>query len=91
MSSLNLSLSQIMSAKVLEERDLPVIVVAFRTHEITAFINPRTGEVEAGSADQIDQVQYVMVMTREADNCGDEETGGWKVIDMARRGAAAFL
>ncbi|EGG08314.1 uncharacterized protein MELLADRAFT_47868 [Melampsora larici-populina 98AG31] len=81
----------IMSAKVLQERELPVFVIAFRTHEINCFTNPGNGKVEVGNPDQIEQVQYVIVMTREAEQCGNEITGGWKVIDMARRSSVAFL
>ncbi|KAG0145732.1 hypothetical protein CROQUDRAFT_671543 [Cronartium quercuum f. sp. fusiforme G11] len=81
----------IMSAKVLQEREIPVFVIAFRTHEISCFINPGTGKTEVGDPDQIEQVQYVIVMTREAEQCGNEITGGWKVIDMARRSSVAFL
>ncbi|KAH9821934.1 hypothetical protein DFH28DRAFT_951065 [Melampsora americana] len=81
----------IMSAKVLQERELPVFVIAFRTHEINCFTNPGSGKVEVGNPDQIEQVQYVIVMTREAEQCGNEITGGWKVIDMARRSSVAFL
>ncbi|WAQ87711.1 hypothetical protein PtA15_8A617 [Puccinia triticina] len=157
----------ILSAKVLEERDLPVFIVAFKTHEINCYINPNkrvsatskgsavpeTDEeegyaVEVGSREDIQAVQYVVVLTKDAllnaststsetEEDGDEEesvdgqeqekpsetrqkkkssseapapgskqaakdpnvvpddhtalTGGWKVIDLARRSSIAFL
>ncbi|POV94884.1 hypothetical protein PSHT_15965 [Puccinia striiformis] len=80
----------ILSAKVLEERDLPVFIVAFKTHEINCYINPTKKQpstssskasslggvaaetqedlddmVEVGSRDQIQVVQYVVVLTKE--------------------------
>ncbi|KAA1087548.1 protein translocase subunit [Puccinia graminis f. sp. tritici] len=154
----------ILSAKVLEERDLPVFIVAFKTHEINCYINPakrvsakskssteeETGEedgytVEVGSREEIQVVQYVVVLTKDAllnaststtkeeEVDEDEElvnetdgpskphqkkpsspgssglgpnqsakdakdapdhstiTGGWKIIDLARRSSVAFL
>ncbi|MBW0489832.1 hypothetical protein O181_029547 [Austropuccinia psidii MF-1] len=83
--------TDIMSAKVLQEQEIPVFVVAFKTHEINCLVNSRTGIVEVGDREEIQQVQYVIVMTREADKCGNEVTGGWKIIDMARRSTVAFL
>lgn len=149
---------QIISAKVLEERDLPVFIVAFKTHEINCYINPSkrstlakplsgAGEgasqqqagteegyaVEVGSREEIQAVQYVVVLTKDAhlnsssstpeeDEDEDEDvtsqqkkktaaqkgplnpqdpaqdvkgddtiTGGWKIIDLARRSSVAFL
>ncbi|KAI9618592.1 hypothetical protein H4Q26_012413 [Puccinia striiformis f. sp. tritici PST-130] len=154
----------ILSAKVLEERDLPVFIVAFKTHEINCYINPTKKQpstssskasslggvaaetqedlddmVEVGSRDQIQVVQYVVVLTKETllnssaanpkpeEEEQDEEegeggkkdssknvqpdhpqkikvddpsspklgnndiTGGWKIIDLARRSSVAFL
>ncbi|PLW23670.1 hypothetical protein PCASD_13549 [Puccinia coronata f. sp. avenae] len=157
----------IISAKVLEERDLPVFVVAFKTHEINCYINPAkrpagltpsTGgaegarnnnnndndedacAVEVGSREDIQAVQYVLVLAKDAhlnaataqeqdehEEHEDHEeaggaphkakapdgtpgkqtatddkqsasntdhaavTGGWKIIDLARRGSLAFL
>lgn len=154
----------ILSAKVLEERDLPVFIVAFKTHEINCYINPakrvspkskssteeETGDedgytVEVGSREEIQVVQYVVVLTKDAllnaststtqeeeededeDLVNEQEdapkprqkkpsspessglghnpsakdakaapddttlTGGWKIIDLARRSSVAFL
>ncbi|CAH7672933.1 hypothetical protein BY996DRAFT_7512942 [Phakopsora pachyrhizi] len=114
----------IMSAKILEERDLPVFVVTFRTHELKLINqtkpssssktkattkeeesaetdekednnvnkdNAKEEQEDEGKREEIEQVQYVIVLTREADNVGNEITGGWKVIDMARRSTIAFL
>jgi hypothetical protein len=157
-------IEQILSAKVLEERDLPVFIVAFKTHEINCYINPakrvspkskssteeETGDedgytVEVGSREEIQVVQYVVVLTKDAllnaststtkeeeedddeDLVNEQEgapkprqkkpssaessglghnpsakdakdapddttlTGGWKIIDLARRSSVAFL
>ncbi|GAA98361.1 uncharacterized protein L969DRAFT_334238 [Mixia osmundae IAM 14324] len=80
----------IAAAKVLEN-ETNVFVVSFRTQEITAFRDPKTGEVAAGSEDQIDQCGYVMVMTRIEEELENPITAGWKVIDIARRAQKAFM
>ncbi|KAK4698770.1 hypothetical protein P7C70_g7499, partial [Phenoliferia sp. Uapishka_3] len=74
----------IMKAKILEN-ELPVFVVAWRTQEILAYRDVKTGEITVGSEDKIEQVGYVAVMTRIEEEVESPVTGGWKVIDIARR------
>ncbi|KAH8929381.1 TIM44 subunit of mitochondria import inner membrane translocase [Atractiella rhizophila] len=81
----------VMSAKVLEEKDVPVFIISFRTQEILAFRNPKTGEVVEGDEHSIDQCGYVMIITRVEEELDNEMTGGWKVIDIARRSQKAYL
>jgi len=74
----------IMSAKILEN-DLHVFVVSWRTQEVLAYRDLKTGEVTVGDENKIEQVGYVAVLTRVEEELDNEVTGGWKVIDMARR------
>ncbi|GAA5961807.1 hypothetical protein JCM8115_001426 [Rhodotorula mucilaginosa] len=74
----------IMSAKILEN-DVHVFVVSWRTQEVLAYRDLKTNEITVGDENKIQQVGYVAVLTRVAEELDNEETGGWKVIDMARR------
>jgi len=75
---------QLQAAKILEN-NLPVFVISFRTQEILAFRSPATGELVEGDDNRIANCVYVAVMTRVDEEVGNELTGGWKIIDMARR------
>lgn len=74
----------IMRTKILEN-DVHVFVVAWRTQEVIAFRDVKTGEIAQGDENKIEQVGYVAVFTRIEEEVDNPETGGWKVIDMARR------
>ncbi|SCV70495.1 BQ2448_1889 [Microbotryum intermedium] len=74
----------IMSAKILDT-DLHVFVVAWRTQEILAYRDIKTGKLAVGDENKIEQVGYVAVLTRVDEELDNKVTGGWKVIDMARR------
>ncbi|KAF9062223.1 hypothetical protein BDP27DRAFT_1336914 [Rhodocollybia butyracea] len=63
--------------------DLPVFVLLFR--------NAKTGEVVVGSENRVEQCIYVAVITRVEEELDDPLTGGWKVVEMARRSARAYL
>ncbi|BGP17789.1 hypothetical protein JCM10213_001709 [Rhodosporidiobolus nylandii] len=76
----------IMSAKILEN-DVHVFVVSWRTQEVLAYRDLKTGEISVGDPNKIEQVGYVAVLTRVEEELDNPETGGWKVIDMARRAA----
>ncbi|GAA5961943.1 hypothetical protein JCM21900_001156 [Sporobolomyces salmonicolor] len=76
----------IMSAKILEN-DLHVFVISWRTQEVLAYRDLKTDEITVGDDNKIEQVGYVAVLTRVEEELDNEETGGWKVIDMARRAA----
>lgn len=71
-----------MSSKILEN-DLHVFVVAWRTQEIIAYRDLKTGELAQGSEDKIEQVGYVAVFTRVEEELDNKVTGGWKVIDVS--------
>lgn len=44
-----------------------------------------------GTPDGVEQVRYAMVLTLEEGMLDCEETGGWKVMEMARRGTKGGL
>ncbi|CAO1625558.1 unnamed protein product [Parajaminaea phylloscopi] len=73
------------------ENNVPVLVVSFQTSELMWFKDAKTGEVKAGRDDQADLCRYAVVMTRVEDELDNEVTGGWKVVELARRGQGAFL
>lgn len=73
-----------MSAKILEN-DLHVFVVSWRTQEVLAYRDLKTDEIAVGDENKIQQVGYVAVLTRVEDELDNEETGGWKVIDVRFR------
>lgn len=70
-----------MSAKILEN-DVHVFVVSWRTQEVLAYRDLKTNEITVGDENKIQQVGYVAVLTRVAEELDNEETGGWKVIDV---------
>lgn len=72
---------QLVKAQIMEN-DIPVFVIAFHTQEMHAFRDPKTGSVVVGADDRIKQCSYVVVMTRLEEELDNEETGGWKIIDV---------
>lgn len=80
-----------LSAGKILENDIPVFVVTFATQEILLFRNAKTRDVVVGAEDRVEQCHYAAVITRSELELDDELTGGWKVIEMARRSARAYL
>ncbi|CDR88852.1 related to TIM44-mitochondrial inner membrane import receptor subunit [Sporisorium scitamineum] len=87
---LDLKQVEIVQAKILDN-NVPVLVVSFTTQELMFFKDPKTGEVKAGSDSQPDVCRYAMVLTRVEEEMDNQVTGGWKVVELARRGQAAYL
>lgn len=81
---------EIMQGKMLEN-NVPVLVVSFQTTELLYFKDAKTGEVKAGREDQADLCRYAVVLTRDEKTLGNEVTGGWKIMELARRGQGAWL
>ncbi|KZP01416.1 TIM44 subunit of mitochondria import inner membrane translocase [Calocera viscosa TUFC12733] len=73
------------------ENDVPVFVVTFATQEILLFRNAKTKEIVVGAEDKVEQCSYAAVMTRIESELDNPITGGWKVVEMARRSARGFL
>ncbi|WWD06554.1 hypothetical protein V865_004647 [Kwoniella europaea PYCC6329] len=78
------------SGKMLEN-NVPVFVITFATQEQLLFRSAKTGEVIVGSERDVEQCRYAMVITRVEKELENELTGGWKVVEMARRGAKGGL
>ena len=83
----------ITSAKMLDKDggDIPVFVVTFSTQERLLFRKAKTGEVAVGAEDKVEQCNYAAVLTRVEEELDDELTGGWTVVEMARRSARGYL
>ncbi|OZJ04542.1 hypothetical protein BZG36_02710 [Bifiguratus adelaidae] len=73
----------LVTAKILEN-DVPVLVLSFRTQEVIVFRNASTKEIVYGKEDNIEQVTYACVLTKQEDELQNPITGGWRVIDMAK-------
>ncbi|CAE7055418.1 unnamed protein product [Rhizoctonia solani] len=73
------------------ENNVPVFVVSFSTQEVLVFRNAKSGEVVVGAPDRVEQCSYAAVITRVEDELDNELTGGWKVVEMARRSARSPL
>ncbi|CAE6402600.1 unnamed protein product [Rhizoctonia solani] len=73
------------------ENNVPVFVVSFSTQEVLVFRSAKTGEVVVGAPDRVEQCSYAAVITRIEDELDNELTGGWKVVEMARRSARSSL
>ncbi|KAK2463560.1 hypothetical protein APHAL10511_004311 [Amanita phalloides] len=77
-------------AKILEN-NIPVFILQFATQEVLLFRNVMTREIVVGSETKVEQCYYVAVITRVEEELGHALTGGWKVVEMARRSARAYL
>ncbi|CAK5267228.1 unnamed protein product [Mycena citricolor] len=80
----------ISAGKVLEN-ELPVFVIQFSTQEVLLFRNAISREIVVGAENKVEQCTYVAAVTRVEEELDNELTGGWKVIEMARRSARAYL
>ncbi|KDQ19551.1 hypothetical protein BOTBODRAFT_41719 [Botryobasidium botryosum FD-172 SS1] len=81
---------EISMGKILEN-EIPVFLVTFHTQEVLCFRNAKTGEVAAGAEDRVEQCTYGAVITRVDTELDNETTGGWKILEMARRSARSYL
>ncbi|WFD43448.1 protein translocase subunit [Malassezia psittaci] len=89
--TLDLSNIEVLQGKMLESGPMPVLVISFQTQELMYFTDPRSGEVKEGSVEQANLCRYAMVLTRVESELDNEITGGWKIVELARRGEAAFM
>lgn len=88
---LDLSGIEILQGKILETGPMPVLVISFQTQELMYFKDPKSGEVVEGSIEQANLCRYAMVLTRLEAELDNEVTGGWKIVELARRGQVAFM
>lgn len=80
----------VVTCKLLQPNDVPVMVVSCRAQEIHLYRKAKTGEVAAGTEDDIQLSTYAMVLTRVPEEFDDEVTDGWKVVEFARGGSRPF-
>ncbi|ODQ65372.1 TIM44 subunit of mitochondria import inner membrane translocase [Nadsonia fulvescens var. elongata DSM 6958] len=76
----------ILSAKILPPSDVPVFVIGCRAQEVHLYKNVKTGEIAAGTEDHIQMSTYAMVITRIPEDIDNEETKGWKLLELVRGG-----
>ncbi|RIA95777.1 hypothetical protein C1645_816213 [Glomus cerebriforme] len=82
---------EFVAAKILENVDIPVLVLSFNTQEVIVFRDRKTNEIKFGSEDQIDQNTYGCVITKQEDRLTDPITNGWRIIDMAKSSSQKLL
>ncbi|KAJ3548520.1 hypothetical protein NM688_g5286 [Phlebia brevispora] len=81
---------EVSTGKILEN-EIPVFVITFATQEMLLFRNAKSGEIIVGAEDRVEQCHYAAVVTRVQEELDNDLTGGWKVVEMARRSARAYL
>lgn len=69
------------------ENNIAVFLVTFATQEVVCWKKAKTGEVVIGDENGVESCRYALVLAREEASLEDEVTGGWKVMEMARRGS----
>ncbi|KAK7025023.1 mitochondrial import inner membrane translocase subunit TIM44 [Favolaschia claudopus] len=79
------------SAGKILDNEVPVFVIQFATQEVLLFRNAKTREIVVGAEDRVEQCTYFAAVTRVEEELDNELTGGWKVIEMARRSSRAYL
>lgn len=80
----------IVTYKMLEPNNIPVMVIGARVQEINLFRKFKTGELVAGSDEDILLSSYAMVVTRVPEEMDNPETEGWKVLEFVRGGSRQF-
>ncbi|ORY29113.1 hypothetical protein BCR39DRAFT_532661 [Naematelia encephala] len=75
---------------MLEEDNIPRILVTFETQELLLFRKAKTGEVVVGSERGVSNCRYGMVLTRVEDQLDNELTGGWRVVEFMRRAVSGI-
>ncbi|CAG8439460.1 6792_t:CDS:10 [Acaulospora morrowiae] len=80
---------ELFAARVLEN-GLPVLIISFNTQEVIVFRDKITQKIMYGRDDQIDQVTYACVITKQEDSA-DPFTNGWRIIEMAKNRSQQLL
>lgn len=81
---------EVVTCKILQPNDIPVIVVSCRAQEIHLYREAKTGEIKAGTEDHIQMSTYAMVFTRVPELMDDETTEGWTAVEFVRGGSRPF-
>ncbi|GME91962.1 unnamed protein product [[Candida] boidinii] len=80
----------IVKFKMLEPSNIPVLVIGARVQEINLYRKVKTGELAAGSEEDILLSAYAMVLTRIPEEVDNKETEGWKILEFVRGGSRSF-
>ena len=72
----------IVSAKVLDPGDIPIFLITCRTQEVHVYKKLKTNELAAGMDDKVQQVTYVIGVTRIPEDVSNPETRGWRLIEL---------
>jgi import inner membrane translocase subunit TIM44 len=76
----------ILSARILEPSDVPVLILTCRTQEVHVYRNAKTNELAAGMEDKVQQVTYAIGVTRIPEDVSNKETRGWRFIELQKSG-----
>ena len=74
----------ILSARMLEPGEIPVFIITARTQEVHVYRQIKTGELAAGMEDKVQLVTYAIGVTRVAEDVGNAETRGWRLIELQK-------
>ena len=81
---------EVVTCKMLQPNDMPVIVASCRAQEVNLYRKAKTNEIAAGTEDHIQLSTYAMVFTRIPEEFDNTTTEGWKIIEFARGGSRPF-
>ncbi|KAF2461087.1 hypothetical protein BDY21DRAFT_258998, partial [Lineolata rhizophorae] len=74
----------ILQARMLDPGEIPVFIMTCRTQEVHVYRNAKTNELAAGMDDKVQQVTYVIGVTRVPEDVNNPETRGWRLIEMQK-------
>ena len=74
----------IVSAKILDPGEIPIFLITCRTQEVHVYRNIKSGQLAAGMDDKVQQVTYVIGVTRIPEDVSNPETRGWRLIELQK-------
>lgn len=76
----------VLSARMLDPGAIPVFIITCRTQEVHVYRNAKTNELAAGMEDRVQQVTYAIGVTRIPEDVSNNETRGWRLIELQKSG-----
>ncbi|KAI9653073.1 MAG: protein translocase subunit [Bathelium mastoideum] len=77
---------EVLSARMLDPGEIPVFIVTCRTQEVHVYRKAKSGELAAGMEDKVQQVTYAIGVTRIPEDVNNQETRGWRLIELQKSG-----
>ncbi|KAL9062841.1 MAG: hypothetical protein Q9157_008591 [Trypethelium eluteriae] len=77
---------EVLSARMLDPGEIPVFILTCRTQEVHVYRNAKSGELAAGMEDKVQQVTYAIGVTRIPEDVNNQETRGWRLIELQKSG-----